>query len=78
MKGWNEELDKTRSYLTKVAKCMKKWEDKKRQPRKFIMSDKVMVKFPHRMFKVTRKVHKGLIRRYEGSLSDTKSRESII
>nr|KAJ0187633.1 hypothetical protein LSAT_V11C900493820 [Lactuca sativa] len=40
VKGWNEELDKTRSYLTKAGKCMKKWEDKKRQPRKFIMSDK--------------------------------------
>ncbi|KAL4567168.1 hypothetical protein LXL04_022742 [Taraxacum kok-saghyz] len=54
------------SYLTKASKRMKKWADKNRQHREFIVGDEVMVKFPQRMFKSTRQVHKGLTRRYEG------------
>ncbi|KAL4572161.1 hypothetical protein LXL04_018930 [Taraxacum kok-saghyz] len=66
IKGWNEELDIARSYLTKASKRMKKWADQKRQPREFLIGDEVMVKFPQKMFKSTRQVHKGLTRRYEG------------
>ena len=66
VKAWEEELDIAKSYLHKAAKRMKKWADEKRQPREFIVGDEVMVKLPQRMFKSTRKVHKGLTRRYEG------------
>ncbi|GAA0145154.1 hypothetical protein LIER_05409 [Lithospermum erythrorhizon] len=43
-KGWTEEMDIARSYLTKAAKRMKKWADEKRQPWEFIVGDEVMVK----------------------------------
>ncbi|XP_074364002.1 uncharacterized protein LOC141704713 [Apium graveolens] len=55
-----------RAYLTKAAKKMKKWADVRRQPMKYHVGDKIMVKLLPQQFKVFRKVHKGLIRKYEG------------
>ncbi|KAL6199079.1 hypothetical protein ACLB2K_028866 [Fragaria x ananassa] len=45
---------------------MKKWEDKKMRHVKFKEGDLVLVKLLPQQFKTLRKVHKGLIRKYEG------------
>ncbi|GJR49653.1 UvrD-like helicase, ATP-binding domain, P-loop containing nucleoside triphosphate hydrolase [Tanacetum coccineum] len=52
--------------LDKAAKKMKKWADEKRRHVEFEVRDQVMVKLLPQQFKSLRKVHKGLIRRYEG------------
>ena len=65
-KGWNEEHDIARAYLTKAAKRMKKWADNKRRPREFQVGDQVLVRMLGRNVKAIRQVHKGLTRRYEG------------
>ena len=44
---------------------MKKWSDKKRSHTKFQVGDLVLVKLFLQQFKSFRKVHKGLMRRYE-------------
>ncbi|XP_071717993.1 DNA oxidative demethylase ALKBH2-like [Rutidosis leptorrhynchoides] len=66
MKEWYEQADLARASLDKAAKKMKKWADKKRRHVEFDVGDKVMVKLLPQQFKTFRKVHKGLIRRYEG------------
>ena len=48
---------------------MKKWADRKRRAREYQVGEKVMVKLLPNQFKSLRKVHKGLIRRYEGPFS---------
>ncbi|GJW66460.1 putative nucleotidyltransferase, ribonuclease H [Tanacetum coccineum] len=58
--------DLARASLDKAAKNMKKWADEKRRHVKFEVGDQVMVKLLPQQFKSLRKVHKGLIRRYEG------------
>ncbi|XP_021768557.1 uncharacterized protein LOC110732878 [Chenopodium quinoa] len=65
-KGWHEQLDITKAYLNKAANKMKKWADKNRRPLEFQEGDLVMVKLLPHQFKVFRKVHKGLVRKYEG------------
>ncbi|XP_076886678.1 uncharacterized protein LOC143536618 [Bidens hawaiensis] len=45
---------------------MKKWADDKRRHVEFQVGDQVMVKLVPNQFKSLRKVHKGLVRRYEG------------
>ncbi|XP_020101642.1 uncharacterized protein LOC109719402 [Ananas comosus] len=55
-----------RANLEKAARRMKKWADEKRQPREFAEGDRVMVKLHPQQFKALRKVHKGLLRKYEG------------
>ncbi|CAO2825208.1 unnamed protein product [Amaranthus hypochondriacus] len=65
-KGWHVQLDITKAYLNKAAKKMKKWADKNRRPLEFQEGDLVMVKLLPQQFKVFRKVHKGLVRKYEG------------
>ncbi|KAL9683738.1 hypothetical protein QQ045_021163 [Rhodiola kirilowii] len=45
---------------------MKKWADKKRRDIEFKEGDLVLVKLLPQQFKAFRKVHKGLIRKYEG------------
>ncbi|PWA81445.1 hypothetical protein CTI12_AA187700 [Artemisia annua] len=66
MKEWHEQADLARASLNKVAKKMKKWADEKRRHVEFEVGDQVMVKLLPQQFKSLRKVHKGLIRRYEG------------
>ena len=45
---------------------MKKWVDKKMRHAKFQVGDLVLVKLIPQKFKFFKKVHKGLVRRYEG------------
>ena len=66
MKEWHEQADLARASLDKAAKKMKKWADEKRRHVEFEVGDQVMVKLLPQQFKSLRKVHKGLIRRYEG------------
>lgn len=65
-KGWQEKADLARSYLDKAAKRMKKWADKKRRPVDYQVGDLVLVKLLPQQFQSLRKVHKGLVRSYEG------------
>ncbi|KAE8649329.1 hypothetical protein Csa_015359 [Cucumis sativus] len=53
----------------KAATKMKKWADRKRRLKEYQVGEKVMVKLLPNQFKSLRKVHKGLIRRYEGPFS---------
>ena len=65
-KGWHEKSDLAKAYLAKAAKKMKKWADAKRRHLEFEEGDLVMVKLlPHQSRRFA-KVHKGLVRRYEG------------
>ena len=63
---WHEEADITRACLDKAARRMKKWADTKRRSVEYSEGDMVMVKLLPNQFKSLRKVHKGLVRRYEG------------
>ena len=45
---------------------MKKWADKKRQPVEYQVGDLVLVKLLPQQFKSLRKVHRSLLRKYEG------------
>ncbi|KAK2979872.1 hypothetical protein RJ640_024373 [Escallonia rubra] len=65
-RSWNEQADVARSYLDKAGRKMKKWADKRRRPKEYNLGDMVMLKLLPQQFKSFRKVHKGLIRRYEG------------
>ncbi|KAL5840603.1 hypothetical protein ACOSQ4_013211 [Xanthoceras sorbifolium] len=65
-KDWQEQADIARSYLDKAARKMKKWADKKRRRVEFQVGDLVLVKLLPQQFKAFRKVHKGLVRKYEG------------
>ncbi len=65
-KGWHEQADVARSYLDKASKKMKKWADKKRRNVEYQVGDLVLVKLLPQQFKSLRKVHKGLVRKYEG------------
>lgn len=64
-KGWEEQQESARAYLTKAAMRMKKWTDKKRRPREFKEGDIVLVKL-YMLGKWLRGHHQGLLRRYEG------------
>ncbi|KAK3034707.1 hypothetical protein RJ639_032468 [Escallonia herrerae] len=65
-RSWNEQADVARSYLDKAGRKMKKWVDKRRRPKEYNLGDMVMLKLLPQQFKSFRKVHKGLIRKYEG------------
>ncbi|XP_070057802.1 uncharacterized protein [Nicotiana tomentosiformis] len=65
-KGWEEQLDTTKSYLDKAAKKMKKFADRKRRPTDYRVGDMVMVKFNPRQFKALRGMRQNLIRKYKG------------
>lgn len=69
IKERHEECDISRACLAKAATKMKKWADRKRRAREYQVGEKVMVKLLPNQFKSLRKVHKGLIRRYEGPFS---------
>ncbi|KAH9678960.1 Endonuclease [Citrus sinensis] len=63
---WHEEADITRAYFDKAARKMKKWADTRRRHIEYKEGDQVMIKLLHQQLKTLRKVHKGLVRRYEG------------
>ncbi|GJU02833.1 transposon Tf2-12 polyprotein [Tanacetum coccineum] len=63
---WHEQVDLAWALLDKAAKKMKKWADEKRWHVEFEVGDQVMMKLLSQQFKSLRKVHKGLIWRYEG------------
>ncbi|KAK3037096.1 hypothetical protein RJ639_029938 [Escallonia herrerae] len=65
-RSWNEQANVARSYLDEAARKMKKWANKRRRPRGYNLGDMVMLKLLPQQFKSLRKVHKGLIGRYEG------------
>lgn len=69
MKNAKEETDMARATLERAAKKMKKWADKKRRDVVFQEGDQVMVKLTAAQYRALRKVHKGLLRRYEGPFS---------
>ena len=63
---WHEEADITRAYLDKAERRMKKRADSRRRHVEYKEGDQVMVKLLPQQFKTLRKVHKGLVRQYEG------------
>lgn len=65
-KGMQEEAELAKASLNKAAKKMKKWADMKRRAVEFHEGDLVMVRTLPQHLKAFRKVHKGLLRRYEG------------
>ena len=66
-KRWREELDSARASLEKAAKKIKKWANARRRPLEFEEGDLVMVKLlSYQSRRRFAKVHKGLVRRYEG------------
>ena len=65
-KAWHEQTELARAYLHKASKRMKKWADKKRRYVEFNEEDLVLVKLLLQQFKAFRKVHKGLLRKYNG------------
>jgi len=65
-KSWHEEADVARTYLDKATKKMKKWADEKRRHLEFNVGDMVLVKINPSQHKMTRSLHKGLVRRYDG------------
>ncbi|KAK3012455.1 hypothetical protein RJ639_010378 [Escallonia herrerae] len=65
-RSWNEQADVERSYLDKAGRKMKKWADKRRRQKEYNLGDMVMLKLLPQQFKSFRKVHKGLIQKYEG------------
>ncbi|XP_050387183.1 uncharacterized protein LOC126803417 [Argentina anserina] len=65
-KSWHEQIELARAALHKVAKKIKKWAYKKRRHVEFKEGDLVFVKLLPQQFKAFRKMHKGLIRMYEG------------
>ena len=63
---WHEEADIRRAYLDKAARKMKKWADTRRRHVEYKEGDQVMIKLLPQQFKTLRKIHKRLVRRYEG------------
>ncbi|XP_021607674.1 uncharacterized protein LOC110611591 [Manihot esculenta] len=66
VKGWQEKTEITKEYLSKASKKMKKWADILRRHVKFKKGDLVMVKLLPHLQRDYGKVHKDLLRRYEG------------
>nr|CAD1825948.1 unnamed protein product [Ananas comosus var. bracteatus] len=66
-KEWHRNTEIARAYLEKAARMMKKWADKDRWPRDYSKGDLVLVKLQPASLRVFRNVHKGLVRKYEGS-----------
>ncbi|KAH9670463.1 Endonuclease [Citrus sinensis] len=62
----HEKANITRAYLDKAARKMKKWADTRRRHVEYKEGDQVMIKLVPQQFKTLQKVHKGLVRRYEG------------
>ncbi|PON58022.1 hypothetical protein PanWU01x14_169530, partial [Parasponia andersonii] len=68
-KRWHEQVELARAYLNKASKIMKNWADKRRRHVEYQEGDLVLVKLLPQQFKTLRKVHKGLVRKYESPFS---------
>ncbi|KAK2999667.1 LOW QUALITY PROTEIN: hypothetical protein RJ639_024572, partial [Escallonia herrerae] len=53
-------------HKSSIHDYMKKWADKRRRQKEYNLGDMVMLKLLPQQFKSFRKVHKGLIQKYEG------------
>lgn len=71
-KEWKEEQDIARACLHKAVKRMKKWADTKRRPKEYEEGKMVLIKLFPTQFKSLRKMHKGLIRKYEAHFLSSK------
>ncbi|XP_052481267.1 uncharacterized protein LOC128035524 [Gossypium raimondii] len=69
-KDWQEKNDLARACLHKASKRSKKWADQNRRDVQFEMGDSVLAKL-HLILQYTG-LHKGLVRRYEGSFKVVK------
>ncbi|XP_021810678.1 uncharacterized protein LOC110753998 [Prunus avium] len=65
-KDWQVTNELAQAQLEKTTRKMKKWADKHRRDVVFQPGDMVFVKLNPSQHKSTRKVHKALLRRYEG------------
>lgn len=66
-KEWHQNAEIAKAYLEKAARRAKKHADKDRRPETFKVGDLVLVKLNPKQFTSTfRKVHKGLVRKYDG------------
>ncbi|CAL2267189.1 unnamed protein product [Prunus armeniaca] len=65
-KEWQVTNELARAQLEKATRTMKKWADKHRRDVVFQPGDMVFVKLNPSQHKSTRKLHKALLRRYEG------------
>ena len=65
-KEWQRNAEIARAYLEKASKRMKKWADENRKPHNFKVGDLVFVKLQRDTSYFIKKLHKGLVRRYEG------------
>ena len=65
-KEWQCQREIARTFLTRAAKKMKKWADQGRKPANFQVGDLVLVKLQPTHLKFFRRVHKGLVHKYEG------------
>lgn len=65
-KGWEEQLDNSKSYLYKATKKMKKFSDCKLCPIEYKKGDMVLVKFNPRKFKALRGIHQNIVWNYKG------------
>lgn len=65
-KEWHRNAEITRAYLEKAVRTMKKLADKDRRPQGYCKGDLVLIKLRPEYLSVFRKVHKGLVCKYEG------------
>ncbi|KAL6130205.1 hypothetical protein ACLB2K_068586 [Fragaria x ananassa] len=65
VKSWHEQTELARTTLHKAATRMRKCADKNRRYVEFKEGDLVLVKLLPQQFKCLRKVHKGLVHKYE-------------
>ncbi|KAI5343301.1 hypothetical protein L3X38_011177 [Prunus dulcis] len=65
-KEWQVTNEPARAQLEKANRKMKKWADKHRRDVVFLLGDLVFVKLNPSQHKSTRRLHKALLRRYEG------------
>ncbi|KAE8659099.1 hypothetical protein F3Y22_tig00116964pilonHSYRG00078 [Hibiscus syriacus] len=74
-KEWHEQHDLARACLHKAGKRTKKWADRKRRDVNFEVGDLVLAKLANVLRHAD--VHKGIVRRYEGSFRVVKRRIQI-
>ncbi|KAF2307314.1 hypothetical protein GH714_026368 [Hevea brasiliensis] len=66
VQAWKEKVELAKASLAKASNKMKKWADTKRRHLEFEEGDMVIVKLIPQTVRNYGRVHKGLLRRYEG------------